>query len=288
MSNLIKIRISTCLKNDFILKFLICIFVAVPLNDVYAKSFRSSHSYRVIKPRSSKFLPGVVAGALLFPRRSNSVSYSDSDNMTYEDELYNEYGRNNELLLKGDLSDEKKIKLERRNQQIKNKLIKASNDKYVASYSLKLIPVKQKIIETYTEKTNGLIKLNDLLGKIANVQKTAQTERRQIEYQITLSPDSPKPIEDFEVLSINGVRTSKDNPYYFKYTEQWGENLIKVRLRDKKEHSLILDLNTSYYMNKIKKNNFFDKSFDNVFGLYFLICCLMIPCAILNFIRGDN
>lgn len=209
--------------------------------------------------------------------------------MTYEDELYIEYERNNELLLKGGLSDGKKLKLERRNQQIKNKLIKASNDKYVASYSLKLIPVKQKTIETYIEETKGLMKLNGMLGiNLAIGRKQAQSERRQIWYQLNLSPDSPKPIEDFDVLSINGIKTLKDNPYFFKYTEQWGENLIKVRLRDKKEHSLILDLKTSYYISKIENTKFFDKFFDNVFVLYFLICCLMIPCAILNFFRGDN
>lgn len=285
MSNLIKIRISTCLKNVLVLKFLICIFFAVPINDVYSKSFRSSHSHRVIKPRSSKFLTGVVAGSLLFPRRSNSVSYSDSNSMTYEDELYIEYERNNELLLKGDLSDEKKIKLERRNQQIKNKLIKASNDKYVASYSLKLIPVKQKTIEKDIEEAKGLMKLNGSLGINSAIgRKQAQSELRQIWYQLNLSPDSPKPIEDFEVLSINGIKTHKDNPYFFKYTEQWGENLIKVRLRDTKEHSLILDLDTSYYINKNKNNNFFD----NIFGLYFLTCCLMIPCALFRFFRGEN
>ena len=284
MSNLINIRISKGLKNILLLKFLICVFFAVLADDVYSKSFRSSPSHRVTKPRSSKFLTGVVAGSLLFPRSSNSVSYSDSYDMNYEDELYIEYERNNELLLKGDLSDEKKLKLERRNQQIKNKLIKASNDKYVSSYSLKLIPVKQKTIEKYTNEAKGLMKFNNFLGRnSSNGRKQAQSERRQIWYQLNLSSDSPKPIEDFDVLSINGIKTLKDNPYFFKYTEQWGENLIKVRLRDKKEHSLILDLNTSYYIKKIENNNFFD----NIFELYFLTCCLMIPFALFKIVRGD-
>jgi len=130
----------------FAVKLLACILAVLPITSGYSKSFRVSRVFRkapstgVSKSRNSKFITGLVAGSLLFSKRGNAVNY--------DDELFIEYERNNQLLEKGNLSKEKRIKLERRNQQIKNELIKSADNQYISSFSLKLIPLTQKVIET--------------------------------------------------------------------------------------------------------------------------------------------
>jgi GNAT superfamily N-acetyltransferase len=48
-----------------------------------------------------------------------------------------------------------------------------------------------------------------------------------------LFTESPKPIDDFEVVSINGAEPNQNTPYLFNYSEEWENNTIKVKLKDK-------------------------------------------------------
>lgn len=247
---------------------LMCAFTSFPAHAGRSKSFRVPHAFgksklhQISKAKSSKFLTGLAAGSLLFSQRSsNSASYNENYNLSSYDELYVEYERNNQLLEKGNLSKEKKLTLERRNQQIKNILVREAEHQYIASFSLQLIPLKEKVIETKKGESDALIKNHDI-----------QVKRKQIVYQMSLSRESPKPISDFEIISINDMKPNNLKPYKFSYSEKWGENIIKVRLRDKGDERFEFELTKSYYVQKAREIDFVESVFEKLWAkiIYFL------------------
>lgn len=293
MLNLKLKRISVC-GNLKVTTIIISTILVVAFNSTHAKSPKSSGSFRASKFKGSKFLTGVIAGSLLFPHRSNSVSYDHSYDVSYDDELFIEYERNNQLLENGALSKDKRAKLERRNQQIKNELIKSAENQYISSYSLKLIPLKQKVIETKERHSKFVPLSNFFKGNSAKDKNLVHVERKKIIYQLTLGNKSPKKIDDFDVLRVNGVKPNQNHPYSFNYLEKWGENVIDVELRDKRDHSLIIGLTTSYYVNDMKETE--DKSIWNgelsdwISKMLVVELLLFIPVALFNLLKpsGDD
>ncbi|USQ15517.1 hypothetical protein J2N86_15950 (plasmid) [Legionella lytica] len=218
-------------------------FMSYPAQSARSISFVGKHMlHRPTKTNRGKFLTGVAVGSLLFSQKSGS----ESDNVDYSfngfDELYAEYERNTQLLKKGSLSKEQQLTLIRRNEQIKIALVRKARNRYVESFTLQLTPLKEKIIDR--EKTESKRSPN-----------TDQVIRKEIVYQIRLSRESPSTIDNFDVISVNDTKPNSLNPYQFNYSEQWGENVIKIKLRDKKDHGFEFELTKTYYVPQPKEKN---------------------------------
>lgn len=232
------------INRIFALTLFMGAFLSFPAHSGYSKSFRVAHTYGKTKPQQispvvkhSKFLTGLAAGSILFSQKGHPISYNELDFESPDGELYSEYERNNQLLAQGGLPQNKRLALERRNQQIKNRLIAFAEKRYMSAFTLQLVPLKEKVIESKIEKSYN-----------TNEKPDIQVKRKQFFYELRFSDESPKPISDFDVVNINEMKPNNAHPYQFTYAETWGNNTIKVTLRDKKDKKLVLNLSHSYYV----------------------------------------
>lgn len=253
MNNRIIANKHKCL-NLFLTSLIISLWI-LPVNIAYSKPSRAMNSFknsshRIYETRKiSNFLPGVIAGALLFPPENNS--FYDFNNLPYEEEMQ-EYFLNKQILNTETLSNEEKTKIELRNTQIINDRTKSAEKKYISSFSIRLIPTRETIIEEKFRKNTLNQKINDFLDPPDNREEPLQAKRKHILYNIDFFPGSAKSINEFDVVSINGMKPNISDPYFFSYAEKWGENLIKVKLRDKTNPNSILTLTTSYNVKEIQ------------------------------------
>ncbi|CEG59310.1 hypothetical protein [Legionella fallonii] len=237
------------INRTFALTLFMGSFLSFPAHSGYSKSFRVAHPHGKVKSqhisptiKHSKFLTGLAAGSILFSQKGHTDTYHEPDFESPDGELYSEYERNNQLLAQGDLPQDKRLALERRNQQIKNRLIALAEKRYMSAFTLQLAPIKEKVIESKIETSY-------------NEKSDIQVKRKQIVYELGFSDESPKPISDFEVVAINEMKPNNAHPYQFTYSETWGNNTIKVTLRDKKDQNLVLNLSHSYYVPKAAKKD---------------------------------
>ncbi|WP_454783515.1 hypothetical protein [Legionella sp. WA2022007384] len=104
-----------------------------------------------------------------------------------------------------------------------------------------------------------------------------QVKRRQILYELRFSDESPKPISDFDVVNINEMKPNNAHPYQFTYSETWGDNPIKVTLRDKKDKKLVLKLSHSYYVPNAARKDLFESMREKLeYALPFLFLPLLL------------
>lgn len=235
--------------RTFALSLFMGAFLSFPAHSGYAKSFKVAIPHGKVKSQRisptikySKFLTGLAAGTILLPQKGHTDTYNKPDFESPDGELFREYERNNQLLARCDLSQGKRAAIERRNQQIINKLIALAEKRYMSAFKLELTPLKEKIIESTIERSN-------------HEKPDLQVNRKQIVYELEFSDESPKPISDFEVVAINEMQPNSAHPYQFNYSEIWGNNTIKVTFRDKKDYTLVLNLSHSYYVPKAKRTD---------------------------------
>lgn len=261
------------INRFFALSLFIGAFLSFSVHSGHSKSFKVVHAHGKAKsqktsPRTkhAKFLTGLVTGSILFSQKGHPTSYNEPYFESLDGELYHEYERNNQLLTEGSLPQEKKLALERRNQQIKNRLIAFAEERYMKAFTLQLVPLKEKVIESKIETSY-------------NEKPDIQVKRKQILYELRLSDESPKPINDFEVVNINDMKPNKSHPYQFTYSETWGDNTIKVFLRDKKDEKLALNLSHTYYVpNAVKK-----AIFEAMMEQFKYVCPLLFIPLLLSF-----
>nr|WP_241030225.1 hypothetical protein [Legionella anisa] len=261
------------INRIFALTLFMGAFLSFPAHSGASKSFRVAHTHGKTKPqrisptvKHSKFLTGLAAGSILFSQKEHPFSYNEPDFESPDGELYSEYERNNQLLAQGGLPQDKRLTLERRNQQIKNRLIALAEKRYISAFTLQLVPLKEKVIELKIEKSYNTNEKSDI-----------QVKRRQILYELRFSDESPKPISDFDVVNINEMKPNNAHPYQFTYSETWGDNPIKITLRDKKDKKLVLKLSHSYYVPNAARKDLFESMREKLeYALPFLFLPLLL------------
>ncbi|CAM2763169.1 TPA: hypothetical protein ACF2S4_001847 [Legionella pneumophila] len=253
--------------------------LSFPAHSGPSKSFRVAHTHGKTKPqrisptvKHSKFLTGLAAGSILFSQKGHPFSYNKPDFESPDGELYSEYERNNQLLTQGGLPQDKRLTLERRNQQIKNRLIALAEKRYMSAFTLQLVPLKEKVIESKIEKSYN-----------PNEKPDIQVKRKQLLYELRFSDESPKPISDFDVVNINEMKPNNTHPYQFTYSETWGDNAIKVNLRDKKDKKLVLELSHAYYVPNAARKDIFESMREKFVSYFLYVWPFLFLPLLLNF-----
>ncbi len=254
-------------------------FLSFPAHSGHSKSFRIAHTHGKTKSqrisptvKHSKFLTGLAAGSVLFSQKGHPVSYNEQDFESPDGELYSEYERNNQLLAQGSLLQDKQLTLERKNQQIKNRLIALAEKRYISAFTLQLVPLKERVIESKIEKSYN-----------PNQKPDIQVKRKQLLYELRFSDESPKPISDFDVVNINEMKPNNAHLYQFTYSETWGNNAIKVTLRDKKDKKLVLELSHSYYVPNAARKDLFESMQEKLDSYFLYVWPFLFILLLLNF-----
>lgn len=234
------------------------------------------------------FVTGFIVGSMLSSHEEQEIIHEIGSSVSYDEELYQEYTRNKELMHKVDLIQKEELKL--RNRQIEKILVNQAIQQYIAGFSVKLTPVEQKIVERVTISNDSLIdKFNHLFSTKGKKDKQpTEATRKHILYKLIFTKESPSPVNDFEVLSINNEPPiEKNGDYYFNYNERWGFNNFTVKVRKKNHQDLAFELTDHYYVDSpqdLKKALIESKSLDLTLLNGMMLICMLLFVIKLPFI----
>ena len=142
----------------------------------------------------------------------------------------------------------------------------------MSAFTLQLVPLKEKVIESKIEKSYN-----------PNEKPDIQVKRKQLLYELRFSDESPKPISDFDVVNINEMKPNNTHPYQFTYSETWGDNAIKVNLRDKKDKKLVLELSHAYYVPNAARKDIFESMREKFVSYFLYVWPFLFLPLLLNF-----
>lgn len=159
-----------------------------------------------------------------------------------QDPIAQEYARNKELIKT--LPPAESVMMLLRNQQIEKMWVEKAIQSYISQFELELIPVERKGMETIIEKREDPVTVLDRF-----IPDDFKYELAVIRYRIQLTPSSPKPITDFDIISVNNISPENiGDGVFYAYKESKGLNHIDVTLRDKKNSAIVFTLRHSYFI----------------------------------------